>query len=198
MRLLLRSNTGEFSLTKDLVGDDTIPPYAILSYTRETDTEEVTFTNLTNGTGKDKPGYEKIRFCGDQARRDGLQYFWIDTCCINKTNKAGLSQAINSMFRWYCNATRCYVYFSDVSSSTLDANEELNPPLWEPDLRKSKWFTRVWTLQELLAPSLVEFFSRERRRLGDKNFLSQKTHEITGIPELALDRTPLYRFSVNE
>ncbi|KAF1968780.1 WD40 repeat-like protein [Bimuria novae-zelandiae CBS 107.79] len=196
MRLLRRSNTGEFSLTQ--FRDETIPPYAILSHTWGADTEEVTFEDLTNGSGKDKPGYEKIRFCGEQATLDNLEYFWIDTCCIDKANKAELSQAINSMFRWYGNATRCYVYLLDVSSTTVDANEEFNPPLWESDLRKSKWFTRGWTLQELLAPSSVEFFSRERRRLGDKNILSQKIHEITGIPELALDRTPLSRFSVNE
>jgi hypothetical protein len=77
MRLLLRSDTGEFSFTNDLVGDDTIPPYAILSHTWGANAEEVTFEDLTNGTGKDKPGYEKIRFCGEQARQDDLQYFWI-------------------------------------------------------------------------------------------------------------------------
>src|ERR1700733_4048212 len=141
MRLLRRSNTSEFSLTKDLVGDDIIPPYAILSHTWGADTE-VTFEDLTNGTGKDKPGYEKIRFCGEQARQDGLEYFWIDTCCIDKTNKAELSQAIKSMFRWYRNATRCYVYLSDVSSPLFDTSNEVYPPLWELDFRKSRWFTR--------------------------------------------------------
>jgi hypothetical protein len=80
MRLLHRSETGEISLTKDLVGDDPIPPYAILSHTWGLDAEEVTFEDLTNGTGGKKPGYEKIRFCGEQARQDGLQHFWIDTC----------------------------------------------------------------------------------------------------------------------
>ena len=159
MRLLRRSNTDDFNLTEYWVGDETTPPYAILSHTWGADTEEVTFEDLTNGTGKDKPGYEKIRFCEDQARRDSLQYFWIDTCCINRANNAELSQAINSMFRWYRNATRCYVYLSDVSSSSFDTNEEFNPPPWESDFWKSRWFTRGWTLQELLAPTLVEFFS---------------------------------------
>ena len=116
MRLLRRTNTGEFSLTEDLVGDEAIPPYAILSHTWRLNTEEeVTFEELTNGTGKDKPGYEKIRFCGEQAAQDDLEYFWIDTCCINKKNKAELSHAINSMFRWYREAAKCYVYLSDVS-----------------------------------------------------------------------------------
>ena len=78
MRLLLCSDTGEFSFNKDLVGDDTIPPYAILSHTWGADAEEVTFEDITNGTGKDKPGYEKIRFCGEQARIDVLQPRTID------------------------------------------------------------------------------------------------------------------------
>ena len=82
MRLLRRSNTAELGLTNDLVGDDTIPPYAILSHTWEADTEEVTFEDLTNGTGKNKPSYEKTRFCGKQARQDELRYFWIDNTLI--------------------------------------------------------------------------------------------------------------------
>ena len=99
MRLLLRSETGKFTLTKELIGDDQIPPYAILSHIWELDNEEVAFEDMINGTGEDKPGYEKIQFCGEQARQDGLLYFWIDTCCINKRNDAELSRSINSMFR---------------------------------------------------------------------------------------------------
>ena len=62
-----------------------------------------------------KPGYEKIRFCGEQAARDKWQYFWIDTCCIDKSNSTELQEAINSKFRWYRNAAKCYVYLADVS-----------------------------------------------------------------------------------
>ena len=134
MRLLLRSNTGDFSLTKDLVGDNTVPPYAILLHTWGADSEEVTFEDLTNGTGKDKPGYEKILFCREQARQNNLQYFWIDTCCINKTNYAELLRAIKSMFRWYHKATRCYVYLSDVSTPPLNTNNKYNTRLWESAL----------------------------------------------------------------
>jgi hypothetical protein len=186
MRLLQYSSAGEFGLTKDLVGDDLIPPYAILSHTWGLDTDEVTFEDLTNGTGKDKTGYEKIRFCGEQARQDGLEYFWIDTCCINKIYYAELSQAIKSMFRWYRNATRCYVYLSDVSSPPYDTNDNVHPQPWEVDSQKSKWFTRGWTLQELLAPRSVEFFSQERMQLGDKSSLGKQIYKITGIPELVL------------
>lgn len=76
MRLLECTGDG-FALTKDFVGDDIIPPYAILSHTWK-DGEEVTFDELTNGAGNAKQGYNKIQFCGQQARRDGLQYFWVD------------------------------------------------------------------------------------------------------------------------
>jgi hypothetical protein len=198
MRLLQHSSTGEFSFTKDLVGDDRIPPYAILSHTWGSDTDEVTFEDLTNGIGKHKAGYEKIRFCGEQARQDGLQYFWIDTCCINRANYTELSQAINSMFRWYHDATRCYVYLPDVSSPAFDTNEEFDLRQWESDFQKSRWFKRGWTLQELLAPSSVEFFSRERWRLGDKRSLRQQIHEITGIADSALQGAYLSQFSVDE
>jgi hypothetical protein len=198
MRLLQQSGSGDFSFTKDLIGDDRIPPYAILSHTWGLDTDEVTFDDMINGTGKHKAGYEKIRFCGEQAREDGLQYFWIDTCCINKANYTELSQAINSMFRWYHNATRCYVYLPDVSSPAFDTNEEFDLWQWESDFQKSRWFKRGWTLQELLAPSSVEFFSRECRRLGDKRSLGQQIHEITGIADSALQGAYLSQFSVDE
>jgi Heterokaryon incompatibility protein (HET) len=115
MRLLKHNNTGDFSLTRDLVKDDNIPHYAILSHTWGEDIEEVSFNDMMDGTGMSKPGYDKIQFCGEQARRDGLQYFWIDTCCIDKSNSTELQEAINSMFRWYCNAAKCYVYLADVS-----------------------------------------------------------------------------------
>jgi hypothetical protein len=198
MRLLRRCDAGEFSLTEHMRGEDTTPPYAILSHTWGADPDEVTFEDMTNGTGKGKVGCEKIRFCGEQARQDGLQYFWVDTCCIDKANKAELTHAINSMFRWYRNATRCYVYLSDVSSPALENNEEESTSLWELQFRKSRWFTRGWTLQELLAPSTVEFFSKERKKLGDKTSLRQSIHETTGVPVLALQGAPLSQISVNE
>ena len=83
---------------------------------REVPVRRELFKDLINGTGKSKASYSKIQFCGEQARRDGLQYFWVDTCCIDKSNSTELAEAINSMFRWYRDATRCYVYLSDVSS----------------------------------------------------------------------------------
>ena len=70
---------------------------------------------MVDGKGRNKAGYQKIRFCNDQAVSDGLQYFWIDTCCIDRSSSAELTEAINSMFRYYRNAARCYAYLSDVS-----------------------------------------------------------------------------------
>jgi WD40 repeat protein len=197
MRLLERNNGDEFILTKDFVGDDEIPPYAILSHTW-TDGHEVTFSDLQHGTGKVKKGYEKIRFCGKQAELDGLRYFWVDTCCIDKSNQVELQDAINSMFRWYQNAIRCYVYLSDVSVTKRKASNGSSEFTWEPNFRASKWFTRGWTLQELLAPPSVKFFSVEGKPLGDKGSLERQISEITDIPTPALRGAPLYEFSVEE
>jgi hypothetical protein len=196
MRLLERNNDGEFSLTKVFIDD--IPRYAILSHTWGADTEEVTFEDLMNGTGNGKAGYNKIRFCGEQAKSDGLQYFWVDTCCIDKSNSTELGEAINSMFRWYRNAVKCYVYLSDVLVTERTPSNEFSDLTWELAFRASWWFTRGWTLQELLAPGQVEFFSREGKRLGDKRVLEQQVHEITGIAIKALQGAPLSQFGVNE
>jgi len=197
MRLLERNSAGEFILTKDFI-DDEVPPYAILSHTWGVDAEEVTLEDLTNGTGQDKAGYEKLRFCGKQVRTDGLQYFWVDTCCINKANFTELSEAINSMFRWYQNATKCYVFLSDVSTTKRKASDQYAEFTWESAFRESRWFKRGWTLQELLAPDSVEFFSRDGKRLGDKRTLERQVHKITKIPVPALRGTALSQFDVGE
>jgi hypothetical protein len=196
MRLLERKNDDEFTLTKDII--DNIPHYAILSHAWGADTEEVTFRDLTDGTGKDKTGYSKIRFCGEQARHDGLQYFWVDTCCIDKSNNTELAEAINSMFRWYRNAAKCYVYLSDVPRDAPDTDDAFCQLPWESAFRKSRWFTRGWTLQELIAPKYVEFFSKYWEQLGNKASLGTIIHEITGIPDKALQGVPLSDFTVTE
>jgi hypothetical protein len=196
MRLLQYSESGQLSIQS--FDDRAIPAYAILSHTWGADRDEVTFADLDTGEGRTKPGYGKIRFCGEQARDDGLQYFWIDTCCINKNNKAELAFAIRSMFRWYRNAARCYVYLSDVSTRKKKTCSRSTEFSWEPAFRSSRWFMRGWTLQELLAPSIVEFFSQEGKKLGNKISLQTMIHEITSIPPKALNGAPLSQFSVNE
>ncbi|EUC29070.1 hypothetical protein COCCADRAFT_8666 [Bipolaris zeicola 26-R-13] len=194
MRLLEYGEDGNLTITS--FDDDAIPPYAILSHTWGADTEEVTFSDITKADSKHKLGYEKIRFCGDQARKDKLQYFWVDTCCIDKTDLNELSTAIRSMFRWYQNATKCYVYLPDVLANEQRSDEMFAQP-WEPAFRSSRWFTRGWTLQELLAPSKVEFFTREGEMLGDKTSLTPLISKITGIPPQVLQGT-LAQFDIEE
>jgi Heterokaryon incompatibility protein (HET) len=145
-------------------GDD-VPPYAILSHTWET--EEVLFSDLSNPYFKHKQGWKKIAYTCSQAKLDGFQYAWIDTCCIDKTSSSELSEAINSMYRWYAKSAECYVYLSDVN--TDDGKLTF--------LSSSRWFTRGWTLQELLAPELVRFYDR------NWNFLGHKFHRV---PEMSL------------
>jgi len=193
MRLLHFNSDGDFSLTQFF---DDVPPYAILSHTWGLD--EVTFKDMREGSGTCKAGFDKIRFCGEQARNDGLQYFWVDTCCIDKSSSAELQESINSMFHWYRNAVKCYVYLSDVSTKKRKASDSFTEYTWEPAFRSSKWFTRGWTLQELIAPTLVEFFSKDWELLGDKRSLERQIHEITRIAVLALQEAPLSQFNIED
>lgn len=195
MRLLRRNNDGKYILEEFIGG--TIPRYAILSHTWGADHSEVTLVDLEKDTGTSKAGYRKLQFCADQAAKHGLRYFWVDTCCIDKSSSAELSEAINSMFAWYRDATRCYVYLSDVSIDSLTCG----PPAqqdWYPAFQQSKWFTRGWTLQELVAPVSVEFFSVEGQLLGNKCSLLQELHGITRISIKALQGSPLDELSVHE
>jgi hypothetical protein len=195
MRLLKRLPNGVFELIS--FDDDNPPPYAILSHTW-TDDEEVTYDELVAGTGKDKAGYAKIRFCGEKAAQDGLQYFWVDTCSINKSTLQELQTAINSMFRWYQRASKCYIYLSYIQVPDEVIDTQAFRVTWEQAFQRSRWFTPGWTLQELLAPASVEFFSKEGKRLGSRIFLEQEIHEITKIPIRVLRGQSLTDSSVEE
>lgn len=175
--------------------NDSPPPYAILSHTW-TEGQEVTYQELKDGRGEAKTGFDKIRFCGKQAAADGLQYFWVDTCCIDKTSSVELGTAINYMFRWYQRSSKCYVYLSDVPAPTPDA--AAFPITWMETFRRSRWFTRGWTLQELIAPASVGFFSKEYKLLGNKITLEHEVRKITGLPMGALRGQSLDTFSVEE
>ena len=168
MRLLRTETDGRITLA-DYQHENRLPPYAILSHRWGPDKSEVTFEDMRDGAGLDKPGYEKLRFCSERSSKDGLRYFWIDTCCINKSNNTEYSKAINSMFQWYREAAKCYVYMADVESRS--------------SFEQSSWFTRGWTLQELLGPRVVEFYARDRSYLGNKdnNSLGRLVESITGI-----------------
>ncbi|KAI1349672.1 HET-domain-containing protein [Xylaria sp. FL0043] len=133
---------------QEFIGNMT-PPYAILSHTWGDD--EVLFQDLADPRHKEKLGYRKIEGCCQQAICDGFDFVWIDTCCIDKRSSAELSEAINSMFRWYGEAKVCYVYLVDVFP-------EEDPHEPSSVFFNSRWFTRGWTLQELIAPHNLKFF----------------------------------------
>jgi hypothetical protein len=148
-------------------------PYAVLSYTWEE--QEVSFQDIANlDSASQLIGYSKIKACCEQAKEQKLEWAWIDTCCIDKSSSAELSEAINSMFRWYKDAAICYAYLSDVPS-----DDDLQGP--ESAFSKSRGFTRGWTLQELIAPREVEFFSKEWNKLGCRSSLFREISEITRI-----------------
>jgi len=172
--------------TKELEEYDAYPrpKYAILSHTWGEN--EVTFQDIHQSHALSMTGYEKIEYLCDQARKDDLQYAWIDTCCIDKTSSAELSEAINSMFEWYKDAHVCYAYLTDVDLEGFDSK-----------FRKSRWFKRGWTLQELLAPERIVFYGKGWIHLGDKHGLVSIISSRTGIPELALRRPPtIHTFSI--
>ena len=195
MRLLKLDDNGRFSLVSFAKGE--IPSYAILSHTWDRgEDDEVTFRDIMDGAGHDKKGFQKLQFCSIQAKVDKLYYCWVDTCCIDKSNEKELTTAINSMFRWYQNAAICYVYLSDVSVYRQD--DQVLHKEWKSAFYNSRWFTRGWTLQELLAPKVVVFYSCDHTRLGDKRSLEQIICEITGIAVEALQGRSLNNFSVQE
>jgi NACHT domain/Heterokaryon incompatibility protein (HET) len=196
MRLLHKDANG------DLVTDEWLtrfPEYVVLSHTWLSDKEEIKYDDIVNGTAEQKPAsYDKIQFCGKQAAIDGYKYFWVDTCCIDKSSSAEVQEAITAMFRWYRNAGKCYAYLTDVFVAKEDVELlGLSRP-WEGAFRRSRWFTRGWTLQELLAPATIEFYSAEGILLGDKKSLKHIIHDITGIPLQALQGDDLSRFSASE
>jgi hypothetical protein len=198
MRLLSRSIDYNHVQLTSFDDDDDVPPYSILSHTW-IEGQEITYQDLMAGVGKGKSGYTKIQFCVDKAAEDGVQYSWVDTCCIDKSTSDELSTAINSMFRWYQRAAKCYVFLSDVHTPGKATDPQASRITWESAFRRSRWFERGWTLQELLAPGIVEFFSNEGTRLGDKITLEQEIHQATKIPFAALRReTRLSGFSIDE
>lgn len=155
-----------------------VPDYAILSHRWEY--EEVTLEDFKDSREKDMVGYSKIQRCCSQALLDGWHYAWVDTCCIDKSSSAELSEAINSMFKWYKNSRVCYAYLSDVPT-----REMLEDHCREGSaFRLSEWFKRGWTLQELLAPEIMVFFDQSWREIGTKLMLRQVLSSITRINHL--------------
>ncbi|KAK1760153.1 heterokaryon incompatibility protein-domain-containing protein [Echria macrotheca] len=168
MRLI---NTKTLEL-EDVFGQP--PRYAILSHTWELGGEVSYQDFLRPEVRETKSGFNKIKLTCDQARKDGLDYAWVDTCCIDKTSSADLSEAINSMFKWYQKAAVCYAYLVDVPGIGDKQDSDAK-------FASSRWFTRGWTLQELIAPETVRFFSFDWVELGNKVSLSDTLHNITRI-----------------
>lgn len=168
MRLL---ETCNFQLI-DFLADE-IQPYAILSHTWGRGEDEVLFADMEEGRAEGKAAYKKVQYSCKQAAAHGFGYIWIDTCCIDKSSSAELSEAINSMFSWYQKAEICYAYLGDVSANVGTD--------FESAFANSRWFTRGWTLQELIGPSKLVFFSREWIEVGTKITLRDELAEITGI-----------------
>ncbi|KAK3674663.1 hypothetical protein LTR78_005385 [Recurvomyces mirabilis] len=179
MRLI---NTESYKL-QDFTDSHNTPKYAILSHRWQED--EVLCKDYRKGRyDREAQGYLKIKRCCDFAQRRGQQWVWIDTCCIDKSSSAELSEAINSMFQWYSKAEECYAYLSDVSASVNDPQTRMH------EFSSSRWWTRGWTLQELIAPKIVIFVDALWDALGAKWSSGAKTdvhladiiHDITGVP----------------
>ncbi|OLN97215.1 Vegetative incompatibility protein HET-E-1-like protein 3 [Colletotrichum chlorophyti] len=170
MRLISTSD-----LTRHSFPDNDIPPYSILSHTWGS--EEVSHQQMLNikDEVRSLEGYEKISACAEISRAMGYDYTWVDTCCIDKTSSAELSEAINSMFAWYQNSGVCLVYLEDFHWDGMSYVT-----------RKHRWFTRGWTLQELIAPRHVEFYSASWTRFGDKRTDWRGLHRLTSIDPTVL------------
>ncbi|CAH0050236.1 unnamed protein product [Clonostachys solani] len=153
--------------------------YATLSHTWGED--EVSFGDMENpAAAEQKLGFAKIRSACETTISYGLRYVWVDTCCIDKSSSAELSEAINSMFRWYKNSAFCFAYLSDLRpGQTVDQSA----------LGTCKWFSRGWTLQELIAPKELVFFDQTWNRIGTKSDLKIEIESITGINHQILDRS---------
>lgn len=198
MRLLSCGSDGRLVVSHDLPARQ-CPRYAILSHTwSPNEDDEVTYRDILDGTAQSRIGFRKLEFTMNQARQDGFEYCWVDTCCINRLNEPELSQAIRSMFRWYRDAARCYVYMSDVPGNTSDRSIPRRVPTALQAFFESRWFDRGWTVQELLAPSDVIFFASDGSRIGDKEQLAQIISLRTRIPEQALQEQDIPSFSVEE
>ncbi|KAF3037898.1 hypothetical protein E8E11_005121 [Didymella keratinophila] len=205
-----------------------LPPYAILSHTWTG--SEVTMQQYREAIANrehqhsqfrtiEGKGYFKIQRTCAQAHVDGLAYVWIDTCCIDKTSSAELSEAINSMFRWYERSVICYVYLEDIkfqegpicrrslfrnlvweeSTGFGALTEDPDGHIEEEQLSKAKWFTRGWTLQELIAPFNMTFYDQDWLHCGRKSSLAPSVSKITGVDyDLLCRRRTLGLFSIAE
>lgn len=163
-----------------------ILPYAILSHRSEA--EEVTFSDMKDRSSRQKKqGWQKIERACQQALQDSIGHIWIDTCCINKDSETELSESIKSMYAYYQQAQVCYVYLFDYEAPQAH------------DLGRCSWFTRGWTLQELVAPKTLHFFDKTWTWFGDKTTLRATLSNITNIDTSLLEgKSTAKQFSVGQ
>ena len=161
--------------------------YAILSHRWiEQEVDYVEITGLAKMDRDDRndirnrDGYQKILKSCEQAQMDGYEWLWADTCCIDKRSSAELSEAINSMYRWYENSTVCYAYLHDIHGSSFPTEPDTSR---YPSNGWPEWFSRGWTLQEMIAPNDVRFFNKGWVRIGDKKTHTYTLADITGVPQ---------------
>ncbi|KAI8250176.1 hypothetical protein K4K53_012813 [Colletotrichum sp. SAR 10_77] len=181
-------NTETFKLEE--FTDPATVQYAILSHTWEDD--EVSFREISDlNSAATKAGFSKIKKTCELARQKGLQYAWVDTCCIDKSSSTELSEAINSMFYWYKQSDTCFVYLSDMPSidelGHIASDPRRADPQIEKVLRPCKWFTRGWTLQELIAPSRIIFCNSKWEQVFTKSQIKDVLERITRISQSILD-----------
>lgn len=153
-----------------------VPPYAILSHRWGKPSEEITFQDLQTPNWNRLEGYSKLFNACQRVRADGFKFLWLDTCCIDKTNSSELSEAINSMYKYYENAEICYAYLQDVQKTSPVDMDAL-----KASFVRSRWFTRGWTLQELLAPRFLVFCDQTWKKLGSREDWSQEIEKASGI-----------------
>ena len=154
--------------------------YAVLSHRWGPD--EASFRDVRKGRGPERQAWSKIQGCCARALEAGVDYVWVDTCCIDKSSSAELSEAINSMFRWYQSARVCFAYLADVPALRQGGSIADGDRDWAR-VARSEWFRRGWTLQEFLAPRLVWFYDGGWEYLGEKRDVSYHNilQEATGI-----------------
>jgi hypothetical protein len=181
---------------------DSSKKYAILSHTwAQNNWEEVTFDDMKDlDTARKKPGFNKLENVCKKAAASKIPYFWIDTCCIDKSGPHDQIQSeINSMYRYYSEAEVCYVLLSDVPGSCpqlkdKDKLKEVFPKskwTWQKHIMNSRWFTRGWTLQELVAPKKVEFYNRRWVWIGSlRGAFLETVSKTTQIPSELLQKKP--------
>ncbi|KAF5343104.1 hypothetical protein D9758_016011 [Tetrapyrgos nigripes] len=167
-----------------------IQSLATLTDTWESD-RHITFEDVQSffHTAQLKKGYTKVVHACFRARANTFDWIWIDLCCIDKESSAELSEAIISMYQYYKDAAACYVYLSDVSAKYHPQNTKSN-------FKDSKWFTRGWTLQELLAPQFVAFFNKDWMKIGTWWGLWDVISVVTSIPVHVFEGTLIDQYSV--